>query len=91
MSTSALTSSSVQVKPKRSFFRSGREDSPFKRIIIHVVLIIASIVSIFPVLRVLAVSLRPGDRLVVEGHRDVEDGQKVKIVKAATAVKDLMP
>ena len=35
--------------------------------------------------------LRPGDRLVVEGHRDVEDGQKVKIVKAATAVKDLMP
>ncbi|MBB5349137.1 efflux RND transporter periplasmic adaptor subunit [Desulfoprunum benzoelyticum] len=35
--------------------------------------------------------LRPGDRLVVEGHRDVEDGQKVKIVRAATAMKDLMP
>ncbi len=64
MSTSALTSNNVQVKPKRSFFRSGREDSPFKRIIIHIVLIVASIISIFPVLRVLAVSLRPGDRLM---------------------------
>jgi arabinogalactan oligomer/maltooligosaccharide transport system permease protein len=51
-------------KPKRSFFRSGREDSPFKRIIIHIVLIIACMISIFPVLRVLAVSLRPGDRLM---------------------------
>jgi len=35
--------------------------------------------------------LHPGDRLVVEGHRDVEDGQQVKIVRAATAMKDLMP
>jgi len=61
MSTSSTTST---IKPKRSFFRSGREDSPFKRIIIHLVLILASVVSIFPVLRVLAVSLRPGDRLM---------------------------
>lgn len=64
MSTSTLTSNKLQAKPKRSFFRSGREDSPFKRIIIHIVLIIACIVSIFPVLRVLTVSLRPGDRLM---------------------------
>lgn len=64
MSTSTMTSTVKTVKPKRSFFRSGREDSPFKRIIIHIVLIIACIVSIFPVLRVLAVSLRPGDRLM---------------------------
>lgn len=67
MSTSTLTSDKVMrgsTKPKRSFFRSGREDSPFKRIIIHIVLILACIVSVFPVLRVLAVSLRPGDRLM---------------------------
>lgn len=67
MSTSSLTSDKAIVlpaKPKRSFFKSGREDSPFKRIIIHIVLILACIVSIFPVLRVLAVSLRPGDRLM---------------------------
>ncbi len=67
MSTSTLTSDKAIVVPtrhKRSFFKSGREDSPFKRIIIHIVLIMACIVSVFPVLRVLAVSLRPGDRLM---------------------------
>ncbi len=67
MSTSTLTSDKAIVVPtrhNRSFFRSGREDSPFKRIIIHIVLIMACIVSVFPVLRVLAVSLRPGDRLM---------------------------
>ena len=67
MSTSTLTSDKTIVVPtrhKRSFFKSGREDSPFKRIIIHIVLIMACIVSVFPVLRVLAVSLRPGDRLM---------------------------
>lgn len=52
------------VKPKRSFFRSGREDSPFKRIIIHLVLILACIIAVFPILRIFAISLRPGDRLM---------------------------
>ncbi len=56
--------STATLKPKRSFFRSGREDSPFKRIIIHLVLIMACIIAIFPILRILAVSLRPGDRLM---------------------------
>lgn len=64
MSTNTLASNKLQVKPKRSFFRSGKEDSPFKRIVIHIVLILACVASIFPVLRVLAVSLRPGDRLM---------------------------
>lgn len=64
MSTIPLTSNKATGKPKRSFFRSGREDSPFKRIIIHIVLILACVASIFPVLRVFAVSLRPGDRLM---------------------------
>lgn len=56
--------STAGVKLKRSFWHSGREDSPFKRIIIHLVLIIACIIAIFPILRILAVSLRPGDRLM---------------------------
>ena len=33
--------------------------------------------------------LKAGDKLLVEGHRDVEDGQKVKVVKAATDMKEL--
>ncbi|MBP9675914.1 MAG: sugar ABC transporter permease [Anaerolineaceae bacterium] len=54
----------AETKRKRSFFRSTREDSPFKRILIHLVLIIASIIAVFPILRVFAVSLRPGNRLL---------------------------
>lgn len=49
---------------KKSFFFGGREDSPFKRIIIHIALIFCCVIAIFPVLRVLAVSLRPGNRLM---------------------------
>ena len=33
--------------------------------------------------------LKAGDRLLVEGHRDVEDNQKVKVVKAALDMKGL--
>jgi arabinogalactan oligomer/maltooligosaccharide transport system permease protein len=46
------------------FFKSGRQDSPFKRIMIHLVLILSCILAIYPVLRVVSVSLRPGDRLL---------------------------
>ena len=49
---------------KRSFFYGGREDSPFKRILIHLALILCCVVAVYPVLRVLTVSLRPGDRLL---------------------------
>ncbi len=33
--------------------------------------------------------LKSGDHLIVEGHRDVEDGQPVKVVKAAREMKEL--
>lgn len=49
---------------RRSFFRSGRQDSPFKRLLIHVALIISCFIAVYPVLRVLSVSLRPGNRLL---------------------------
>ena len=47
-------------QPKRRsswehFFKSGREDSPFKRILIHLALIFACILAVYPVLRVLSV------------------------------------
>ncbi|WP_028585039.1 efflux RND transporter periplasmic adaptor subunit [Desulfogranum mediterraneum] len=32
--------------------------------------------------------LKAGDRLVIEGHREVEEGQQVKIVKVVTDVKE---
>lgn len=33
--------------------------------------------------------LKSGDNLVVEGHRDVENNQQVRVVKAATTIEDL--
>lgn len=46
------------------FFKSGRQDSAFKRLLIHLILICSCIIAAYPVLRVFSVSLRPGDRLL---------------------------
>jgi arabinogalactan oligomer/maltooligosaccharide transport system permease protein len=64
------TSVTLDAKPKelkthrKSFFYGGRDDSPFKRILIHLALIAYCIITIYPVLRIVTVSLRPGDRLL---------------------------
>lgn len=34
--------------------------------------------------------LNPGDKVLVEGHRDVEDNQKIKVIKALTSRKELL-
>lgn len=49
---------------QRTFFYAPRGDSPFKRLVIHATLILASIIAIYPVLRVVSISLRPGNRLL---------------------------
>lgn len=46
------------------FFVRSRGDSPFARLIIHLLLILACIITVYPALRVISVSLRPGDRLL---------------------------
>ena len=46
----------------RRFFATTRGDSPFKRALIHLVLIMACVIAIYPVLRVVTISIRPGDR-----------------------------
>jgi len=43
---------------------SGRKDSPLKRALIHATLFIAALIAFVPVLRVISVSLRPGNRLL---------------------------
>ncbi len=42
----------------------GRGDSPLKKAIIHATLFLAALIAVFPVLRVISVSLRPEDRLL---------------------------
>jgi arabinogalactan oligomer / maltooligosaccharide transport system permease protein len=46
------------------FFRAKRGDSPFKRMVIHLALVACSVAAVYPVLRVVSVALRPGDRLL---------------------------
>jgi len=60
----AITRTVKQRSALERFFKSGRTDSPFKRILIHLTLIICCIIAVYPVLRVLTISLRPGDRLL---------------------------
>jgi arabinogalactan oligomer / maltooligosaccharide transport system permease protein len=48
----------------RRFFKSGREDSPFRRMLIHGALILYCCITLYPVLRIISVSLRPGNRLL---------------------------
>ncbi len=60
----ATTQAAHKPSRLRRFFVSGRMDSPFKRMVIHLVLIACCVIAVYPVLRVLSVSLRPGDRLL---------------------------
>ncbi|MCG3209422.1 MAG: Maltose transport system permease protein MalG [Anaerolineae bacterium] len=71
MSTTTSSRTSTQTvsrkKPESAvgrFFYAQRGDSPFKRLLIHLTLILASVIAVYPVLRVVTISLRPGDRLL---------------------------
>ncbi len=48
----------------RKFFYRAHGDSPFKRFIIHLILIGACIIAVYPILRIFTISIRPGDRLL---------------------------
>ncbi len=64
--TSTHPTRPVQPQPGRiyKFFHSGRGDSPFRRLWINALLILACVIAIYPVLRVFSVSLRPGNQLL---------------------------
>ncbi|RME45505.1 MAG: sugar ABC transporter permease [Caldilineae bacterium] len=59
-----MTATPVRRSAFRRFFRTARGDSPFKRLLIHLTLILSCLIAVYPVLRVVSVSLRPGDRLL---------------------------
>jgi len=52
------------IRRPKTFFYGGREDSPFKRLLIHLTLALASLIALFPVIRAFGVSIRPGNKLV---------------------------
>ena len=55
------------------FFHRGRGDSPFKRLLIHLTLIMACIIAVYPVLRVVTISLRPNDTLLTTSLRIIPE------------------
>ncbi len=57
-------SSTNQPKKKSIFKGSGREDSLFKRFWIHVALIVSCLLAAYPIMRIISIALRPGDRLL---------------------------
>lgn len=68
-----MTAVSTPIAPSRSrrsllsFIGGGRtrnQEAPLVRLIFHLILILASVIAVFPVIRVLGVALRPGDRLL---------------------------
>jgi arabinogalactan oligomer/maltooligosaccharide transport system permease protein len=76
------------------FVRRGRSDSRFKTLLIHTALIFACIVAVYPVLRVITISLRPNDTLLttslaiipknatLDNYREVLFGSVVKHQKS---------
>jgi arabinogalactan oligomer/maltooligosaccharide transport system permease protein len=53
----------------RWFFLRSRGDSPFKTTLIHLALIVACIIAVYPALRVITISLRPNDTLLTTDLR----------------------
>jgi arabinogalactan oligomer/maltooligosaccharide transport system permease protein len=60
-------------RQRSSFFRARRGDSSFKRLLIHLTLIMCCVATVYPVLRVFSVSLRPGDRLLSTSLRIIPE------------------
>ena len=63
------------------FFYRGRGDSPFKRMIIHLVLIMSCIIAVYPVLRVVTISLRPNDTLLTTSLRIIPENATLENYK----------
>jgi arabinogalactan oligomer/maltooligosaccharide transport system permease protein len=61
-------------KAWRWFFNRGRGDSPFKTVLIHTALIVACIIAVYPILRVVTISLRPNDTLLTTSLRIIPEG-----------------
>ena len=53
---------------KKLFGKKGREDSLAKRLLIHLVLIMACVIAVYPFLRVITISLRPGAQQLSYPH-----------------------
>ncbi|MCL4377162.1 MAG: hypothetical protein M1409_02085 [Actinobacteria bacterium] len=52
------------MKRTSKFFRSSKDDSPFIRILVHLAIILACLISSLPIIRVFSISLRPSSEIL---------------------------
>jgi arabinogalactan oligomer/maltooligosaccharide transport system permease protein len=67
----------------------GRTDSRGKRLVIHLLLIVAAIVAAFPIVRVIGVALRPGNRLLDSEFSLIPPGASIESFKHVLFETDL--
>ena len=72
----------------KRFFQSSRGDSPAKRLLIHTVLICACAVAVYPFLRVVSISLRPGSALLSTDLSLIPEGATLNNYKSLIMEKD---
>jgi arabinogalactan oligomer/maltooligosaccharide transport system permease protein len=80
----------IKGKGRSGLFRRGREDSPFKRLVIHAILILACIIAAYPVLRVVSVSLRPGDRLLSTSLAIIPEDASLEAYRTVLVDRDFL-
>ena len=90
LSSAARPSASRQDSALRRFFYRQRGDSPFKQLAIHLVLICACLIAIYPVLRVLSISLRPGNSIVSTSLSIIPAGATLDSYRKLFTQKDFL-
>jgi arabinogalactan oligomer / maltooligosaccharide transport system permease protein len=58
----------------RGWWRRGRQEGPLKKLVINLILAAACVFAIFPLLQVITISLRPGNRLFSTSLALIPDG-----------------
>lgn len=90
LSSAAPPAASQRDTALRRFFSRQRGDSPFKQLIIHLVLICACLIAIYPVLRVISISLRPGNNVVSTSLSLIPAGASLDSYRKLFTQKDFL-
>ncbi len=72
------------------FMPRRRTDSPFKRTIIHIVLIFLCLIAVYPILRIGTISLRPGNRLLSTSLRLIPEDATFENFRTVLVNRDFL-
>lgn len=73
---------------KKTYWKAG--DTPLQRLFINIILIFASLLAIYPILRLLTVSLRPVDMLLTTDLRIIPEGATLNNFIALFTERDFL-